>query len=448
MAKTLQDLRTEAADCVEKARLCNDRLSAEGKTAIDWTPSEQEEFKALMTAANAANAAFKSMHKLTKDISSLGDLVTDLDQLEGDRVRSQAPVPGIHSNPRWHSPLNKRHVREWNRTSKNEGGIVGGVPGALSYDVDWNKWLRGSRAAEARLASTGMSSDNEERGGYFIASESFMSEIIKQVDDAVFVQALARVIMMPPGRALGVRTRRSRASTFAWAGENTDITPTRDTSLKYGKRYLIPNYLQGSTVISRDLLRNVPSAEGMVIEEIGVDLNYKLEPAFLTGDGNQKPLGLLTPSNDGIPTSQDYTSTGLVSTFTFDDFSNIKYSLKNKYRGKANWMLHRNVLAATAILKDGMGQYLWQPSRQINTPDVILGSPVTETEWMPSAVSSGLYFALFGDFSYYWIVYEMGMEMQRLVETQAKTNEVEYMFRLKLDAQPVLAEAFVRGKRA
>lgn len=450
MVKTLQDLRTESANYVEKARLFQEKQAADNKpTPQDWDTPAQEEFTNLMKAANEANAAYQKAFKLQESFEGLKGLVTDLDLPEPDRHRQQAPnLQGASSIISWHAPMNRRIERQWNRSTVNEGGRYGtGVPGQLSYETDWNRFLRGSRSAEAKLASTGMSSDNEERGGYFITSESFMSEIIKQVDDAVFVQGLSRVIMMPPARSLGVRVRRARASTFAWAGENTDTTPTLDTSLLYGKRYLTPNYLQGSTVISRDLLRNVPSAEGMVVEEIGIDLNYKLEPAFLTGDGNQKPLGLMTPSADGIDTSRDYTATGAASTFTFDDFSNIKYSLKGKYRSKANWMLHRNVLAATALLKDGMGQYLWQPSRQVGFPDIILGSPVTETEWMPNAVSSGLYFALFGDFSYYWIVYEMGMEMQRLVESKAHTNEVEYLFRCKLDAQPVLAEAFVRGKR-
>ena len=42
----------------------------------------------------------------------------------------------------------------------------------------------------------------------------------------------------------------------------------------------------------------------------------------------------------------------------------------------------------------------------------------------------------------------LSMEMQRLIELRARTNENEYLFRCKLDAQPMLEEAFVRGKRA
>ena len=450
---TLQELRTTSADCVEKARQYTTSIDA---NPDNWTPENHEKFNAFMKAADDANTAFLKRKNLTEQLSNLDNMNQDLDRHESDRRRQQdlsAGGAGAFKPIMWKSlamdenlaPRNaKKLQRMWEPSQPTQGKLI--VPGTQEYASNFSKWIRGNMRAEAYLASAGMSSDNEERGGYFQTSEQFMSEIIKQVDDAVFVQGLSRVIMMPPAKQLGVRVRRQRASTFTWAGENTDITPTRDTSLLYGKRYLIPNYLQGSTIISRDLLRNVPQAESMVIEEIGVDLNYKLEPAFLFGDGNQKPLGLMTASADGISTNRDYTSSA--TAFTFDDFSNMKYSLKTKYRSSATWMLHRNVLAATALLKDGTGKYLWEPSRTVGSPDVILGNPVVETEWMPNAVTSGMYFALLGDFSYYWVVYEMGMEMQRLIETQAKTNEVEYIFRCKLDAQPVLEEAFARGNRA
>jgi HK97 family phage major capsid protein len=47
---------------------------------------------------------------------------------------------------------------------------------------------------------------------------------------------------------------------------------------------------------------------------------------------------------------------------------------------------------------------------------------------------------------YYWIVDGMGMEIQVLVETGAKSNQDEIIYRRKMDAQPVLPEAFVRLK--
>lgn len=440
---TLQELLTKKADLIEKARSCQTRMEGENKRAIEeWTDNEREEYQALVEGATEAHTEWEKANKATSAVNRLLALEQAQDSPVQERNRSEIIIPGSKNHYQWEASSfygKKRlsNIRQYNRS---------GTPISTDkYAKSFANYLMGA-APRDLMASTGMSTDNEERGGYFQTSESFMTEIIKNVDDAIHIQRLARVIMMPPAKSLGVRVRRQRASTFTWAGENTDITPTQDTSLLYGKRLLTPNYLQGSTVISRDLIRNVPSAEGMVIEEIGIDCNYKLEPAFTTGDGNQKPLGLMTASADGISTGRDYTS-GVTAGFGFDDWTNLKYSLKEKYRSSAVFLVHRLVLNETALLKDGMGQYLWQPSRQVGFPDVILGTPVVETEWMPSAKSSSQYFAILGDFSYYWIVYDMGMEMQRLIESRAHTNEFEYLFRMKIDAQPVLEEAFSRGVR-
>jgi HK97 family phage major capsid protein len=53
-----------------------------------------------------------------------------------------------------------------------------------------------------------------------------------------------------------------------------------------------------------------------------------------------------------------------------------------------------------------------------------------------------------GDFSFYWIADAMTMEMQRLVELYATTNQIGLIGRLESDGMPVLGEAFVRVKLA
>ena len=53
-----------------------------------------------------------------------------------------------------------------------------------------------------------------------------------------------------------------------------------------------------------------------------------------------------------------------------------------------------------------------------------------------------------GDFSYYWIADSLGMQIQRLDELYAASNQVGFIGRLETDAMPVLAEAFARVKLA
>ena len=53
---------------------------------------------------------------------------------------------------------------------------------------------------------------------------------------------------------------------------------------------------------------------------------------------------------------------------------------------------------------------------------------------------------LIGDLSYYWIAENMQLDIQRLVELGALTNQDYFIGRLKLDGMPVLEKAFVRVK--
>ena len=438
---TLLQLKDERADLLEQCRAIQDRNPSKAVDA--WSDGDRDEFTAKMTVVSTKQKEYETLEKASNSYSRFQAL--EQAQNEPDKPKTRPQILGSDgASYSWdggNRRVNRVYVKNGASPVSTEEYLKA-YKSAMIYGN--NSGLEG--IVGAQNASSGMSSDNEERGGYFILPEQWATDIIRQVDDSVYIQKMSRVIMLSGAKSLGARVRRARASTFAWQGENTDITPLYDTSLLYGKRLLTPHYLNGSTVISRDLLRNVPNSESMVMGEIGIDLTYKLEPAFTSGDGNMKPMGLMTASTDGISTGRDVTSAA--TAFTFDDFVNIKYQLKLRYRSQATWLLHRLILNQTALLKDGQGRYLWEPNRTVGSPDTILGNSLQETEWMPNAVTSGMYYALLGDFSHYWIVYEVNMDMQRLVETRAKTNEVEYYFRCKLDAQPMLEEAFVRGKRA
>jgi len=57
-----------------------------------------------------------------------------------------------------------------------------------------------------------------------------------------------------------------------------------------------------------------------------------------------------------------------------------------------------------------------------------------------------LYVGLIGDLSYYWIADQMGVQIQRLQELYAMTNQDAFVGRLACDAMPVLENAFARVK--
>lgn len=437
---TLAELGDELNNVVTESRNILETAEKEGRNKETLLPAEQEKITKLTDQIGPIKSAQKTKQEFLNRLTDIDN--TDLDAINSRRTPLQSTKGKDDLSPVTWNFL-ERPAQRMGHLQRSYTPTK--ILGSAEYNREFNRWLKTNTPGPLMAGSTGMSVSDDERGGYFTVSEVFSTELLKNVDDAVHVQRLSRVIMMPPGaQNYGIRVRRNKASSFRFSAENDDISDTTDTSLKYGKRVLTPNWLAGSCIISKELIRNYPGAEAMVLNELAIDSSEVLEESFLTGTGSMQPLGLLTASADGIDTDRDYT-TGTSADFTFDDFVSMKFNLKIRYRNNARWMLHRTMLRDVCLLKDGNGQYLWQASRQVGEPDLILGLPFTESEWMPSTKTGGAYFIILGDFQYYYIVWDMNMQMQRLNELRAHTNEYEYLFRAKMDAQPVLPEAFVRG---
>jgi HK97 family phage major capsid protein len=122
-----------------------------------------------------------------------------------------------------------------------------------------------------------------------------------------------------------------------------------------------------------------------------------------------------------------------------------KWSLKLGYWNAARWLFHRDIAKQIAKEKDGDGNYLWRENVRVGEPDTLLGRPAFISERAPNTATTGLYVGILGDFFRgYWIADALDMEMQRLDELNARTNQVEFIGRLKTDGMPVLEEAFSR----
>jgi HK97 family phage major capsid protein len=125
---------------------------------------------------------------------------------------------------------------------------------------------------------------------------------------------------------------------------------------------------------------------------------------------------------------------------TADELMDLYYSLKSPYRKKSVWVLNDSTIKAIRKLKDNNGQYLWQPSLTVGTPDTILGRPVKTSAYMP-AIAAGAKTIAFGDFSYYWIADRQGRSFKRLNELFAATGQVGFLASQRVDGKMILAEA-------
>lgn len=292
-----------------------------------------------------------------------------------------------------------------------------------------------------------LAQDNPTQAGYLVAPEKFVNELIKGLDNSLFVRQKAKVL--PPlqgAQSLGYPTRTARMGAAVWGTEIA--APTADTTLAFGKREFKPNPATAEILISKTLIRNAPNVDGIVRDEMSFIFGELLENAYMTGSGAGRPLGLFTASVDGITTSRDVSTGNTTTEIKFDGLIEAKYSIKDQYQKNCEWIFNRAAIKNLAKLKDSDGQYVWQPSVVMGTPDLLLGKPFNSSEYAPSTFTTGLYVGLYGDLKYYWICDSLGLEIQVLMELYARTNQVDYIARIETDGAPVLAEAFARVKLA
>lgn len=305
---------------------------------------------------------------------------------------------------------------------------------------------RGLQTIESRATADGLQADADAAGGFTYPDEQFVNTLIKFVDNAVIVRQKATVQRVTNADALGAPSLDADPEDGDWTAELTSVD--LDTQMEFGKRELRPHELTKGIKVSRKLLaRSVMDIDTLVAQRLAYKLAVTQETAFMTGTGVQRPLGLFTASNDGITTARDTTAAATTS-WTADNLIEVLYSVKPQYQGTGEWIMHRDVVRNTRKLKDGNGQYIWQPGLGAGQTDTLLGRPLNQSEYAPNTLTTGLYVALFGDLSFYWIADAEDISIQRLMELYALTNQVGFIARSATDGMPVLAEAFARLKLA
>ena len=341
-------------------------------------------------------------------------------------------------------------LREDERTdaekqAREENAGPNGDAAAKRQEAAFRAYVVGGRAALTPDQARALNGGSDPEGGFLLAPQQFVTSLLQDVDDAVDIRRLATVQQITTAESLGVPTLDTDLSDAEWTSEVA--TGSQDDSLRFGKRELRPNPLAKRVKISRTLLRRAAlNPETIVRARLAYKFSVTQERAYMTGDGNKKPLGLFTASTAGIPTSRDV-KTGSATGFTSDGLIDAKYTLKAQYVPKANWLFHRDAIKIIRKLRNAVdGQYVWQAGLSADRPDTILNVPYLINEWVPNTYTDGNYVGMIGDFSYYWIVDALALEVQRLVELYAETNQVGFIGRLETDGMPVLAEPFVRLK--
>jgi HK97 family phage major capsid protein len=268
-------------------------------------------------------------------------------------------------------------------------------------------------------------------GGYLVPDE-FERTLVDTLEDENIFRRLANVITTSSGdRKIPVVASKGTAS---WIDEEGAIPESDDS---FGQ-VSIGAYKLGTMIkVSEELLNDsVFNLETYIAKEFARRIGNKEEDTFFTGDGSGKPTGILAATGG----AQLGVTTASATAITIDEILDLFYSLKAPYRNKAVFVMNDATVKAIRKLKDGQGQYIWQPSLQAGTPDTILNRPVYTSAYVPNIAASAKSI-IFGDFGYYWVADRQGRVFKRLNELYAATGQVGFVATQRVDGKLILPEA-------
>ena len=219
----------------------------------------------------------------------------------------------------------------------------------------------------------------ESEGGY-LAPDEYQRTLIEALEEQNIFRQLAHVISTSSGdRKIPVVASKGTAS---WIDEEAAYPESDDSfgQVSIGA-YKLATMIKVSEELLNDSVFDLPS---YIAREFARRIGAAEEEAFFTGNGTGKPTGVLNATG-GAETGVTAAS---ATAITMDEVMDLYYSLRAPYRRNAVFIMNDSTIKAIRKLKNGNGDYLWQPSLTAGQPDTLLGRPVYTSSYMP-AIAAG-----------------------------------------------------------
>jgi len=209
-----------------------------------------------------------------------------------------------------------------------------------------------------------------------------------------------------------------RGTASGWVGEAA-ARPQTNTA-EFGSLTYATGEIYANPAATQQILDDSEiNLESWLAGEVQTEFSYQEGVAFLSGDGTNKPSGLLTYITGGAKAAAHpfgaitTVNSGAAAALTSGGIIDLIYALPTEFTSGARFIMNRNTIAAVRKLVDGAGNYLWQPSYQAGQPASLAGYPLTEMAGMPD-IAAGAKAIVFGDFKRgYLIVDRAGVRVLR-----------------------------------
>ena len=271
----------------------------------------------------------------------------------------------------------------------------------------------------------------DSEGGHLVPDE-YERTLVEALQEQNIFRSFAHLIRTSSGdRKIPVVTSKGTAS---WIEEEAPYDESDDA---FGAVSIGAYKLATMIKVSDELLNDsVFDIAGYIAKEFARRIGSAEEEAFIAGNGTGKPTGLLHATLG----AQVGVTTAAATAITFDEVMDLFHSLRSPYRRQAVFLMNDSTVKALRKLKNGAGDYIWQPSITAGTPDKVLNCPVYTSSFVP-AIASAAKTIIFGAMDYYWIADREGRKFKRLNELYAPTGQVGFLASQRVDGKLVLPEA-------
>jgi len=274
-------------------------------------------------------------------------------------------------------------------------------------------------------------------GDTALAPPEFGTEALKLLVQYSPIRRYARVVTI--GAAQVQYPRRTGIGAASWVAETGARTESEST---YEAVDIAPYELATFTDVSNQLLEdNAYNLEGEVVSDFGINFGKTEGAAFVIGDGNGKPKGLLNAANIAQMTTGN--ASGFPTTNPADVLITMFHALPTPHAQNAVWLMNRKTMGALRQFKDSIGRYLLVDPLSEGAPSTLLGRPIAEAIDMPD-IGAGNTPIMFGDLKGYRIVDRVGLNVLRDPYTQQAVGQVRFHARRRVGGDVTHPDRFIK----
>lgn len=318
---------------------------------------KDEELEGSEGADEAADGADddKEVDKMVDAIVSKVEKKLGLNKVKGllEKVQSKVAEATLLTKIFGKEDFSKEDVKALTKEEK----IVGFFLGLVQNDKTVLKAL-----------AEGVSAD----GGYLVPTE-FRAELIADLEDPTTMRSLVRVVPMLR-LSMNIPTLTAKPKVY-WTAENTQKTTT---SAEFSQKTLTAYKVAAILYASEELVEDASdwNIVQLIISLFSEALRQEEDKVLTIGTGSGQPTGIANCSLTSVTCSGN---------LDFDNIINLVYSLPQKYRRNAVFLMNNTNIRELRKVKDTNGRYIWQEPMSQGSPATILGYPVYENNWVSDA---------------------------------------------------------------